>query len=136
MKSNFEMVREFLTAFGKELPDAPIPMTVDLADLWDALDEEETREYREARDRGDMADIAKELADRIYILFGHAATLGLTRFDEIFAAVHRSNMSKLGADGKPVYRADGKILKGPDYLPPDLRPLVKARRGELAGAKV
>lgn len=117
----FNMVREFLIAFGKECPDTPTPMRAQIGALWDRLDDEETVEYREARAGSDMADVAKELADRIYILFGHAATLGLTRFDEIFAEVHRSNMSKLGIDGKPIYRADGKIMKPDGWEPPDLR---------------
>lgn len=118
--TQFEMVREFLISFGKECPHSPIAMSDTDASLWSRLDDEETVEYYEARRGGDMADVAKELADRIYILLGHAATLGLMRFDEIFAEVHRSNMSKLGADGKPIYRADGKIMKGPRYKPPSL----------------
>jgi predicted HAD superfamily Cof-like phosphohydrolase len=98
-----------------------------LAMLWQRLDEEETREYYTALAIEPMSGVAKELADRIYILLGHAVTMGLTNFDAIFAEVHRSNMSKLGADGRPVLRADGKILKGPAYRPPDIAPLVIPR---------
>ncbi len=124
--TGFEMVREFLQANGKECPETPTPLRGDLL-YWDRLDEEETREYHEARLEGQMEQIAKELADRIYILLGHAVTMGLVNFDAIFAEVHRSNMSKLGADGKPVLRADGKIMKGDAYAPPDLRALVGER---------
>lgn len=123
--TKFEMVCEFLLAFGRECPVKPTPMRGDVAALWDRLDEEETREYHDARLEGEMSQIAKELADRIYVLLGHAATMGLTRFDEIFAEVHRSNMSKMGDGGKPVLRADGKITKGPNYVPPILGPLME-----------
>jgi predicted HAD superfamily Cof-like phosphohydrolase len=120
----YEMVRSFLYVSGRPVPDVPERMRDDLAMLWQRLDEEETREYYDALKVQPMAGVAKDLADRIYILLGHAATMGLTRFDEIFAEVHRSNMSKLGADGKPVLRSDGKVLKGPKYTPPDLTGLV------------
>lgn len=123
----FEMVREFLQANGKVAPDEPVRMQDALAMLWQRLDEEETREYYTALAIEPMSGVAKELADRIYILLGHAVTMGLTNFDAIFAEVHRSNMSKLGADGRPVLRADGKILKGPAYRPPDIAPLVIPR---------
>mgnify|MGYP001604260912 CR=1 FL=1 len=119
-----EMVQEFLLATGRPMPYAPERLTGDLAKLWQRLDEEETREYYDALKVQPMADVAKEPADRIYVLLGHAATMGLTRFDEIFAEVHRSNMSKLGLDGKPVLREDGKVMKPEGWQPPDLSGLV------------
>ncbi len=124
-KTMFEMVCEFLVATGRPIPPLPARMTDGLALLWQRLDEEETREYYDALKVQPMADVAKELADRIYILLGHAATMGLHRFDEVFAEVHRSNMSKLGSDGRPILREDGKVLKGPDYWPPYLDGLVR-----------
>lgn len=65
-------------------------------------------------DEIDMAKTAKELADILYVVYGAAANFGID-LDKVFAEVHRSNMTKLGPDGKPVYREDGKILKGPNY---------------------
>ena len=67
----------------------------------------------------DKAALTKELADILYVVYGFAVTFGLP-IDEVFERVHRSNMSKLGDDGKPLYRDDGKVLKGPNYQPPKL----------------
>ena len=69
------------------------------------------------------ASLLKELCDLQYVLSGFAVTLGLP-FDEAFKRVHESNMSKLGPEGKPIYRDDGKVLKGPNYKKPDLSDLV------------
>lgn len=69
------------------------------------------------------AALLKELCDLQYVLSGFAVTFGLP-LDEAFKRVHESNMSKLGPDGKPVYREDGKVLKGPNYKKPDLSDLV------------
>ena len=65
------------------------------------------------------ADLTKELADLIYVTIGFAVTFGLP-LCEVFERVHQSNMSKLGEDGKPIYREDGKVMKGPNYQPPKL----------------
>ena len=69
------------------------------------------------------AALLKELCDLQYVLSGFAVTFGLP-LDEAFKRVHESNMSKLGPDGKPIYREDGKVLKGPNYKKPDLSDLV------------
>ena len=72
--------------------------------------------------------VAKELADMAYTLFGTIVSHGLqNEFEKIFDAVHESNMSKLDADGKPIYRADGKVMKSPLYKEPDLRFLHDSR---------
>lgn len=65
-------------------------------------------------------NLTKELADLLYVVYGTAEVFGLP-LEKAFEEVHRSNMSKLGSDGKPVYRADGKVLKGPNYRPADMR---------------
>lgn len=69
------------------------------------------------------AALLKELCDLQYVLSGFVVTFGLP-FDEAFKRVHESNMSKLGPAGKPIYREDGKVLKGPNYKKPDLSDLV------------
>ena len=69
------------------------------------------------------ANILKELADLVYVCYQYAANLGWD-LDEAMHRVHESNMSKLGEDGKPIYREDGKVLKGPNYAPPNLNDLV------------
>lgn len=70
------------------------------------------------------ARLLKEMADVQYVLSGMAVTLGLP-LQEAFIRVHKSNLSKLGDDGKPIYREDGKVQKGPNYLPPDMETLLE-----------
>jgi predicted HAD superfamily Cof-like phosphohydrolase len=68
--------------------------------------------------------LLKELCDLQYVLSGAAVALGLNEMQVAFTRVHNSNLSKLGLDGKPIYRKDGKVIKGPNYAPPELRDLV------------
>jgi predicted HAD superfamily Cof-like phosphohydrolase len=113
-------VGAFHTAFGlpvRERPTADIP--ADEAVLRQALLDEEVDELREAVAAGDVVAIADALADIVYIACGTAHAYGID-LDAVVAEVHRSNMTKLGGDGRPVYRADGKVLKGPAYEPPRL----------------
>ncbi|MFK0015720.1 MazG nucleotide pyrophosphohydrolase domain-containing protein [Streptomyces sp. NPDC091027] len=77
------------------------------------------------------SELAKELTDLLYVTVGTAELLGIP-MGRTFAAVHRSNMSKLGADGKPILREDGKVLKGPDYEPADLSDIVEEIRATHA----
>lgn len=82
---------------------------------------EELKELFEAVDKGDFVEILDALTDIQYVLDGTYLEFGLGSYkDAAFREVHRSNMSKLGEDGKPVRRADGKILKGPNFTKPDL----------------
>lgn len=67
----------------------------------------------------DTVEVADALADIVYVAFGAALEFGID-LNTVLAEVHRSNLSKLGADGKPIYREDGKVLKGPNYSPPDI----------------
>lgn len=125
----FEMVREFHNAYGVDAPTAATELAYKRQKLRFSLIEEEFREYREAVDKPDnLEHAAKELADLLYVVLGTAVEHGFTRFDEVFAEVHRSNMSKLGEDGRPVYRDDGKVLKGPNYTPADLSPYIQSAR--------
>ena len=90
---------------------------------------EEFKEFLEAEDllfRDNptiKAECLKELADLVYVCYQYAANMGWL-LDEALDRVHKSNMSKLGEDGKPVYREDGKVLKGPNYEPPTLTDLI------------
>ena len=70
-----------------------------------------------------QSDTLKELADLVYVCFQYAENMGWD-LDEAMNRVHLSNMSKLGEDGKPIYREDGKVLKGPNYKPPTLTDLL------------
>jgi predicted HAD superfamily Cof-like phosphohydrolase len=120
------MVREFHKAFGVPAPLRPTLLLPQRQMLRERLIREEFGEYQRAADAGDLVAIADALADLAYVVRGAAVEHGLVRFDEIFAEVHRANMSKLREDGKPVVRHDGKILKSGLYTPPDIAPLLKA----------
>lgn len=83
---------------------------------------EENEEYLEAAKAGDLVEIADALGDQLYILCGTILKHGLQhKIVEVFEEIQRSNMSKLGADGKPIYREDGKVLKGENYFRPDIQ---------------
>ncbi len=116
--SPFRSVGAFHEAFGLPVRRRP---TVDIpageALLRQALLDEEVDELRAAVGEGDVVAIADALADIVYIACGTAHAYGID-LDAVVAEVHRSNMTKLGTDGRPVHRADGKVLKGPAYEPP------------------
>ncbi len=118
--STFRSVGAFHQAFGLPVradPTSDIPAAE--AVLRQALLDEEVEELRAAVSDGDVVGIADALADIVYIACGTAHAYGID-LDAVVAEVHRSNMTKLGADGRPVYRPDGKVLKGPSYEPPRL----------------
>lgn len=117
--TNFEMVREFHEVFGTVDPTNPVVPSQDIIDLRLKLINEEHKEVAEAIASGNLMDIAKELSDLLYVVYGTGLAFGIP-LDRAFQEVHRSNMSKLGSDGKPIYREDGKVLKGPNYTEADL----------------
>jgi predicted HAD superfamily Cof-like phosphohydrolase len=87
--------------------------------------EEENKEYLDACAEYNTVEIADALGDQLYILAGTMITHGMQdKIMEVFNEIHRSNMSKLDEDGKPIYRNDGKVLKGPGYFKPDLIPIL------------
>jgi predicted HAD superfamily Cof-like phosphohydrolase len=117
-------VREFHRAFGIPAPDTPTGRVEgDLRRSREALMTEELRELLAAMHAEDLIEIADGLADLLYVVFGTAVAYGIP-MDDVFEEVHRSNMTKLGFDGKPVIGAAGKRLKGPGYVPPNIRPLL------------
>lgn len=122
-----EHVRAFHDAFGIANAKGPIGAIGDRdALLRYKLIREENEEYLEAALRGDLVEVADALGDILYILCGTLLKHGLEhRIDEVFREIQRSNMSKLGADGKPIYREDGKVMKGPGYFKPDIAGLLE-----------
>lgn len=85
------------------------------------LTREENKEFLEAIMNEDPVGVADAVGDMLYILLGTILDLGLQdKIEDVFNEIHRSNMSKLGEDGKPIYREDGKLLKGPNFTPPNL----------------
>ena len=118
--TNFEMVQEFHRAFGQQVATVPTLADGPVEDLRFELITEEFSELADALRKRNIVEVADALTDLAYVVYGMADIYGID-LDACFREVHRSNMSKLGEDGKPIKRADGKFLKGPNYSPPDLK---------------
>lgn len=127
MKKQLDAVKEFHSAFGLGISEQP------KADLGEAVNmlrfnlmKEENEEYLEAVQNNDLTEIADALGDMLYILCGTILEHGLQhKIEEVFDEIQRSNMSKLGEDGKPIYREDGKVMKGPNYFKPNFEEILK-----------
>ena len=119
--SNFEKVAEFMNAFGQAVETSPGWTSV--SELRYDLIDEELKELRQALDERNLVEVADALTDLLYVVYGAGHSFGIP-LDKCFEEVHNSNMSKLGADGKPIYREDGKVLKGPNYWKPDLKKVI------------
>lgn len=117
--SMYDKVLEFHTKFGLDAPNKVSYLSPKTAKLRKKLIEEEAKEVRDAIDEGKLTDIAKELADLLYVTYGTAVSMGID-IEWVFNLVHKSNMSKIDKNGKPLIREDGKILKGPDYYEPEI----------------
>jgi predicted HAD superfamily Cof-like phosphohydrolase len=123
MEKQLSQVREFHEKFLHPVSDKPTLAVNE--ELRYNLMKEENDEYLEAAKEGDLVGVADALADKLYILCGTILAHGMQNLiGEVFDEIQRSNMSKLGSDGSPVYREDGKIMKGPNYTPPDLKYIV------------
>lgn len=116
--SNFDKVGEFMESFGQEIKDSPQFPSPQIAELRYELIAEELDEFAQAIAKNDLNGVADALSDLLYVVYGAGHAFGIN-LDLTFNIVHDSNMSKLGEDGKPIYREDGKVMKGPNYTPPD-----------------
>lgn len=127
MKNKIAAVTEFHKAFGlgmEESPTANLGINKNL--LRYELMREENEEYLEAANNDDLIEVADALGDMLYILCGTIIEHGMQhKIEEVFNEIQRSNMSKLGKDGKPIYREDGKVLKGPDYFKPNIKAILE-----------
>lgn len=127
MKEKIAAVHEFHTAFGlgiKHTATADLGIKKNL--LRYELMREENEEYLEAANNNDLVEVADALGDMLYILCGTIIEHGMQdKIVEVFNEIQRSNMSKLGADGKPIYREDGKVLKGPNYFKPNIEAILE-----------
>ena len=128
MKDKIAAVHQFHSAFGLGIEHSP---TAELGEAKNLLRyklmREENEEYLEAANNGDLVEVADALGDMLYILCGTIIEHGMQdKIEEVFTEIQRSNMSKLGADGKPIYREDGKVLKGPNYFKPDIATILKS----------
>ena len=115
-------VKEFQLTYGQPVLETPSISDKEVANLRVSLLQEELNELAEAIDTNDIVGVLDALTDLQYVLDGTYLSFGLHDLKQVaFAEVHSSNMSKLGEDGKPIYRDDGKILKGPNYFKPNLQ---------------
>lgn len=126
MKKYTDAVTEFHTAFKIGHRETP---TADLGSAKNTLRfnlmKEENEEYLAAAQNNDMVEVADALGDMLYILCGTIIEHGMQdKIVEVFEEIQRSNMSKLGEDGEPIYREDGKVLKGPNYFKPNIAEIV------------
>ena len=126
MKNKLKAVQEFHKAFGLGIEHKP---TTNLSDsklkLRFDLMAEENEEYLEAAKENDLVEVADALGDMLYILCGTILEHGMQyKIEEVFNEIQRSNMSKLGANGKPIYREDGKVMKGPNYFKPNILEII------------
>ncbi|MDG1761121.1 MAG: nucleoside triphosphate pyrophosphohydrolase family protein [Flavobacteriaceae bacterium] len=128
MKDQLDAVKEFHSAFGLGCLETPTAqLTKEKLKLRFDLMAEENEEYLEAATNNDLIEVADALGDMLYILCGTILEHGMQdKIEEVFAEIQKSNMSKLGADGKPIYREDGKVLKGPDYFKPNIAKVVNS----------
>lgn len=127
IQDTIQMVRTFHDAFGISNADRPTAeLSEDDIHLRYKLMREENEEYLEAAREGDLVEIADALGDMLYILCGTILKHGLEdKIEEVFTEIQRSNMSKLDADGKPIYREDGKVMKSNLYFKPDISAILE-----------
>jgi len=126
MKNKIDAVALFHNSFGLGVSENP------KADLGSAkntlrfnLMDEENKEYLEAAEENNIVEVADALGDMLYILCGTILEHGMQHIiEEVFEEIQRSNMSKLGDDGQPIYREDGKVLKGPSYFKPNIKKIL------------
>ena len=121
--TNFEKVGTFMKTFGQEVKLRPSLSSNKINLLRLNLIKEELDELKDAIDQKDLVEIADALTDILYVTYGAGHAFGID-LDKCFNEVQRSNMSKLGDDGKPIYNEFGKVMKGPKYFKPDLSKFV------------
>src|SRR6056300_1035709 len=121
--SNFNKVKTFMETFGQEVKTKPSFSTDKINSLRYDLIKEELEELKEAMKNKDLLEVADALTDILYVTYGAGHAFGID-LDKCFEEVQNSNMSKLDENGKPIYREDGKILKGPDFFEPNLKQFV------------
>ena len=122
--SNFEDVKKFMNTFGQIIrikPQFPDDKTMQLR--FDLI-KEELNELEDAMKTKNLKEIADALTDILYVTYGAGCAYGIN-LDKCFKEVQRANMSKLGNDGKPIYNEKGKVMKGPNYLEPNLKQFVE-----------
>ena len=118
--TNFEKVKEFMTTFGQEIKDKAEFPNKKIVELRKKLIDEEFNELKDAINENNLIEVADALTDILVVTYGAGVAFGID-LDKCFKEVHRSNMSKLSEDGKPIYNEFGKVMKGPNYFKPNLK---------------
>ena len=121
--TNFEKVGIFMKSFRQEIKTSPNLSSEKINDLRINLIEEELKELIDGMKANDILEVADALTDILYVTYGAGHAFGIN-LDKCFEEVQKSNMSKLGEDGNPIYNDKGKVLKGPNYFKPDLKKII------------
>ena len=122
--TNFEKVGLFMSKFGQEVKKKSELSSDKINSLRLNLIQEELDELNKAIKEKDILEVADALTDILYVTYGAGHAFGID-LDKCFNEVQKSNMSKLGEDGKPIYNESGKVMKGPNYFKPDLSKFIK-----------
>jgi predicted HAD superfamily Cof-like phosphohydrolase len=122
--TNFNSVKKFMEVFGQEVKTKAEFPSEKIIKLRYNLIKEELDEFEEALKDKDLKEVADALTDILYVTYGAGHAFGID-LDKCFDEVQRSNMSKLGEDGKPIYNEHGKVMKGPKYFQPNLGKFIK-----------
>ena len=122
--TNFEKVGVFMKTFNQDVKDSSSLSTDKINSLRISLINEELDEFKQSISEKNLTEVADALTDILYVTYGAGHAFGIN-LDKCFEEVQKSNMSKLGKDGKPIYNEFGKVMKGPDYFKPDLSKFIK-----------
>lgn len=126
--NKLDMVKQFHEVYGAYVSDESDFPDLDTRKLRKDLLEEEFNEYLEGETNNNYIEVCDALGDMLYIIYGTALSYGMP-INEIFEEIHKSNMSKLDENGKPIYREDGKILKGKNYFKPNISGILAQGKG-------
>ena len=121
--TNFKSVERFMRTFGQDVKTKAEFPSEKIVKLRYDLIKEELDEFSKALEDKDIKEVADSLTDILYVTYGAGHAFGID-LDKCFDEVQKSNMSKLGEDGKPIYNDQGKVMKGPKYFKPDLSKFV------------
>ena len=123
--TNFDRVKKFMETFGQEVKTKPEFPSEKIVKLRYDLIKEELDEFEQALKEQNLKEVADSLTDILYVTYGAGHAFGID-LDKCFDEVQRSNMSKLGENGKPIYNEQGKVMKGPKYFEPNLSKFIKS----------
>ncbi len=122
--TNFMSVKKFMETFGQEVKSKSEFPSEKIVKLRYDLIKEELDEFQQALKDKNLKEVADSLTDILYVTYGAGHAFGID-LDKCFDEVQRSNMSKLGKDGKPIYNENGKVMKGSNYFEPKLEKFLK-----------